>query len=321
MRCRVCACLCKKKYTHTTTKVTGKASHPRDLKAAFGIDVLQDKPSVHPTGFCNNCYLKMKQKLKHDSNTSLVVFNWQPHDTHTDTGTCVQCHHFQEEQAGGRPKSATKNRGRPKSTKSDNPLDELSRSTCSSWNAPQVLTPSSFLLPSTGLQINDVQCPFCSLVVDRPVQAACGQLVCCRCIIEYMQHNDLESFPCCHGGHATLPIPAADMVIKVVGSLLIHCSTCQMAVELRQLRHHFDSGCQTTGDQQQSQSQQTVDQILSRPLDAPPTTTEKKLATSVIRRMINSSSTSEPTTALAASSSLVTLPTGGQVSDMHTQNY
>ena len=34
--------------------------------------------------------------------------------------------------------------------------------------------------------------------------------------------------------------------------------------------------------------------------------------------MINSSSTSEPTTALAASSSLVTLPTGGQVSDMHT---
>ena len=104
--------------------------------------------------------------------------------------------------------------------------------------------------PVQASRLTDVQCPFCSLVVDRPVQATCGQLVRCRCIVEYMQHNDLESLSCCHGGHATLPIPAADMVIKVVGSPLIHCSTCQMAVELRQLRHHFDSGCQTTGNQQ-----------------------------------------------------------------------
>ena len=89
-RCRVCAGVCRK-YCHSTTKVTDKLSMPKDLKETFGIEVLQDKPGVHPNTVCNNCYLKNEQKLK-NSNTksSLEIFQWKHH-----TGDCPQCKIFQ----------------------------------------------------------------------------------------------------------------------------------------------------------------------------------------------------------------------------------
>ena len=151
-RCRVCARICKSIYTHSTTKVGKELSHPRDLEAAFGIQVHHDRPDIHPSYFCNTCYFKMKQTLNKNTNTSLQVYDWQPH---TDTGICVQCQHFIKEQVGGRPKSSSKNRGRPK-TKQPNPLDQLQTSVSPSWNAPQPLLLSTFLVPSTGLQIGDV---------------------------------------------------------------------------------------------------------------------------------------------------------------------
>ena len=108
-RCRVCACICRK-YCHSTTKVSDKFSMPKDLQEAFGIEVSQDNPEVHPQTVCNNCYLKMRQKLKNkNTNSSLQMFQWVHH-----TQCCPQCHLFQQEEVGGRPKSSRKNRGRPK---------------------------------------------------------------------------------------------------------------------------------------------------------------------------------------------------------------
>ena len=98
-RCRVCACICRK-YCHSTTKVSDKFSMPKDLQEAFGIEVSQDNPEVHPQTVCNNCYLKMRQKLKNkNTNSSLQMFQWVHH-----TQCCPQCHLFQQEEVGGRPK-------------------------------------------------------------------------------------------------------------------------------------------------------------------------------------------------------------------------
>ena len=243
------------------------------------------------------------------TNIALVAYDWQEHNT----DLCLQCEAFRKEEAGGRPKSLRKNRGRPRKQPQDDAMNSLDRYAQPSWSAPQPLAPSAFLPPSAGLQLDDVQCPFCCMVVDRPVQAPCGKLACCKCITKHMQANHHESliFPCCGGVHDSLPIPAAEVVVKVIGSLLLRCSTCQVAVELRQLREHHDSGCQAVSSS--LHSQQTVDQILTLPLNAPPTTTEKKLATSVIRRMLTSSTTPS-SSQVPGPCSVVSLPTGGQVS-------
>ena len=199
------------------------------------------------------------------------MFNWQPHSD----GACSQCQYFQKRGSGGRPKTTRK--GRPKSREvqlvAEDPLHRLCKSACPSWNAPQALSLSSFLPPATGVHLSDLQCPFCSLVVDRPVQTACGKFVCCTCITEYSykqrKNKEVETFPCCSGTHVTPPIPAAAVVTQVIGSLLLCCDTCKQAVALRD---HTDSGC-TTGI---VSSQQTIEQILARPLCAPATMTEKK---------------------------------------------
>ena len=56
--------------THIHTKHNEKADETSntkvdrecELNAAFGIVVEQDMPDIHPTGFCNECYTKMKKK-------------------------------------------------------------------------------------------------------------------------------------------------------------------------------------------------------------------------------------------------------------------
>ena len=47
------------------------------------------------------------------------------------------------------------------------------------------------------------------------------------------------------------PVPAADLVVKVVGSLLLHCYICQMHVELRHIKQHVSTGCQPVVQQEE----------------------------------------------------------------------
>ena len=233
----------------------------------------------------------MKQKITINTNSALVVFQWQPHTV----PDCKQCDQFKLEQAGGRPKSSSKNRGRPKL------VESVCKTASPSWKSLQPLSTSQLLTLSSGIQLCDVTCSFCSMVVDRPVQLHCGKLACCMCIEQYTN----ITFPCCGEEHTSSPIVAADMIVKVIGSLLLHCSKCQIPVELKHLRQHFDSGCEDVRTGHLDQVDQTVPQILSRPHDAPPRVTERKLASSVMRQMMNSSSSS--------TDGLVSLPRGGQV--------
>ena len=145
------------------------------------------------------------------------------------------------------------------------------------------------------------------MVVDRPVQLYCGKLACCMCIEQYTN----ITFPCCEEEHTSSPIVAADMIVKVIGSLSLHCSKCQIPGELKHFRQHFDSGCVDVRTGHLDQVVQTVHQILSRPHDAPPTVAERKLASSVMQRMMNSSSSS--------TDSLVSLPQKtGYLQESHT---
>ena len=88
---------------------------------------------------CNNCYLKMRQKVKKNNiHSSLEMFQWEYH-----TECCHQCHLFKQEELGGRPKPSRKNRGRPKGKQ---PVNEVLEIAPPSWQSPQPLSPSCFIL-------------------------------------------------------------------------------------------------------------------------------------------------------------------------------
>ena len=164
------------------------------------------------------------------------------------------------------------------------------------------LTLSRFLPPAKVLSLSDLQCPICCCIVDQPVETPCQKLVCAVCIAQHIRSYEQAVIPCpcCDGTHDLSSfLPAPEVVLKVLGSLLIQCdkASCYEVVELRNLRGHLNSGCRQTA--QYSPSQLTVAQLLSRSLVSPPTTIEQKAATSVVKRMISASTSSDSHVALS----------------------
>lgn len=69
--CRVCGCsTIKDRVTYSCS------AYHEELFEAFGIDIMADKGTVHPSHFCNRCYPAMKRK---SLATSLIPFEWTPH--------------------------------------------------------------------------------------------------------------------------------------------------------------------------------------------------------------------------------------------------
>ena len=259
------------------------------------ITITTDSADIHPPSLCNNCFSKVQKK------SALDVYKWEPHTALK----CTVCELFKLQFAGGRPKRERKNRGRPKRNILSEALQDIEEAVSPSWS-PKPLELAHFLPPVADIALSDLQCTLCRCILDRPVHMRCGKLVCFRCLEQYWQKNrgeNMDTYPCpsCDGSHDTAPSPAADVLVKVIGALLLHCSVCRETVRLEQLNTHLESNCTERGNAP-SPSKLTVGQILCRPTNAPPTATEKKVATSVVKRLLHTSD-----------SDVVSLPTAGQV--------
>ena len=145
-------------------------------------------------------------------------------------------------------------------------LDGLHQSVPPPWKAPHPLEIARFLTPSAGITLEDLQCKACTCIVERPVKTICRKLLCLQCLEKYWQNKESDQItypcPCCDDGlHESAPTVAADVVYKIVGSLLLHCTTCREVVQLGQLNSHLESGCQLSSAP--SPSKLTMGQILS----------------------------------------------------------
>ena len=265
-----------------------------------GIDIAiaNDSADIHPPSLCNNCFSKIQQKK------GLVeVYKWEPHTA----PICTVCELFQSQSAGGRPKKERKNRGRPKTNTLSKAIQNIAEQARFSWGSSKPLELSRFLPPAADLALDDFACQLCKCILDRPVQMRCGKLVCLACLDQFWQKSGMEAaetYPCpsCDAGyHDLVPTAAADVISKVIGSLLLHCYICREVVRLEHLSTHLQSNC-TERSTAPSPSRLTVGQILCRPANAPPTTAEKRVATSVVKRLLHTSA-----------SEVVSLPTAGQV--------
>ena len=98
-----------------------------------------------------------------------------------------------------------------------------------------------FSPPSHTVLLSDLQCKRCQCIVNRPVMTECSNLLCCTCAVEVLQHR--EMCPACRCHHTAPPISAGAVVVKVVGSLLVHCATCGSSIELKKMKEHLLSNC------------------------------------------------------------------------------
>ena len=278
-------------YTHTCTNAGDT------LKSGLGINVDNDNPSIHPPSVCHTCYTKARQyaSTSVEVQSSLCIQVWTPHSDEN----CSVCDLFTRQQKGGRPKKERKNRGRPQQ-------QVILKNAPPSWCDPELqLTPSRFLPPSV-LQLSDFCCPVCSCIVNRPVETPCHKLICAGCVASICTSD--SACPSCGDSHQVPKdsfLPAPEMVLKVIGSLLFQCE-CTKVVELCNLKTHIESGCRASVC---SASQFTVAQMLSRPLTSPPTAEEQRAATNVVKRMMHT-----------YPGQMVQLPTDGQVKNLLHRN-
>ena len=83
------------------------AEHSDLLSKNFGLNVEKDESEVHPTRFCNKCYISTS-----DSHKTCESVTWE---THTED-CCKTCNSAKKIEKGGRPKKSK--RGRPSANKS-----------------------------------------------------------------------------------------------------------------------------------------------------------------------------------------------------------
>lgn len=154
----------------------------------------------------------------------------------------------------------------------------------------------------------NLHCPICTCILDRPLQLACGAVICLECCCKWIQFSPQLSCPCCYSdplNSSTIQAPSS-LLGSLLGSLLVNCTKgCGKHVKVMDYQRHLDGKCKSHYIVD-SPSNITLQEVLSKPATSPATPVEKKAAEHLMRRLIDQSSSTE--------SGEVKVPTRGQVS-------
>ena len=139
----------------------------------------------------------------------------------------------------------------------------------------------------------DLSCPICSAVLERPLQLACGNIICYNCCQKWIHSCPTcpVPCPCCYDHHLemTTICPPPPVVISLLSSLLVICSKgCGRLVRADHYTKHLDSKCVGYYHLEvNSPSKITLQDFLSKPTRTPPTPAEKKVAGHLVRRLLH----------------------------------
>ena len=185
--CRVCGCYLE----HTRAKYSCE-DHQDGLIKAFNIDHTSDLEDTHPPFFCERCLgvvVKAVAAAKDEKVYlhSVRVCVWSGHEEED----CQVCNQVAVSRKGGRPKKARKNRGRPRTNSVHTRLERMRNYRQESYLPCQVERSTLvYSVPSSlGVKQSDLECPVCMILLDRPVQLACGAVLCMECVCRYNNHD------------------------------------------------------------------------------------------------------------------------------------
>lgn len=283
------------------------------------VNVENDDPLVHPSDFCIGCYVAMSkcEKSRGALETVAQPTQWQVHSEY-----CPTCSSCIKQRKGGRPsKKSVKKRTATAVPGHLLPslhtvLDHINKVAplpyCPEESSVSLL-PSEFIQPAPPLTIELFLCPLCTQVINGPVELPCKTLCCRKCAVQAIVSSGAAVCPLCQeviSKPEDIQCPS-QITLMSLASLQVRCTqaNCSEYVRLDRLQDHQCS-CRQSTKSIVTPIQQTLRDVLQKPLDGTPNTAEKRVASHVIRRMVNSSCEQ-------ASDDFVSLKTGGRVSILH----
>ena len=314
--CRVCGTKFRPK--RTTYLCTSRAE---DINLAFGIDVTEDNPHIHPEKLCKSCSLSIDTYKKKASdgityNTAITQVEWGAH-----TENCTTCARHDMTSKGGRPKKATKKRGRPSLQTTF--AARVAAMTTTRKRAEMPLSPSRFV---SVVGIKRLVCTICNNVVDEAVELGCHHIFCKGCL-----SGHLKTLGCCPTCDAPIEdvSPVSPVVQDIINDLQLHCDNaalgCSAIISLSELAEHVRS-ChppyqhvpavpasstppRSTSTLPHTLTPKKLSAIMERPTNTPLSTDERKAVTHLVKCAIGDSS-----------KKVLELPTGGQVCTLFSYN-
>ena len=199
--------------------------HTTDNQAklkSIGVIVANDQKDIHPERFCHGCYSVCMRTITarregRDYTARLTKFDWGAGESSCEKPRKV----------GWKPKKATF--GRP-----PNSIVQLVSSI-------KDRAPPSLLLDlevreklSRHPSMNeDLKCPVCHLVLDRPLQlTTCNIIICMACCVGHIYKQTDLCCPC-GGGHTidgNSIITAPVVIQRLLGSIEFPCQKCHEVV-------------------------------------------------------------------------------------------
>ena len=210
---------------------TYERSHPCDeknefLREKFGLNVSNDEPEIHPTRFCNLCYL-------FPTRVEGPVF-WH---VHTDEN-CVMCSFAKEKMKDGRPKKVKRGSSylERRSTTLRPKAKKFKRSV-------QYLISCSFPVFSSQRQSRKTfYCPVCKNVVCQPVETVCEHYYCGLCLKDVMLNSGIpfNCTVCKTQLNATEQMKRPSrMVLTLIAELKVKCTDCGGEFSYEGQNNHF----------------------------------------------------------------------------------
>lgn len=275
--CRVCGKLFGKRTQYNCKKYS-------NILKLLGVNPKNDTEDVHPTSFCNGCYLKAKRASAQKYPPIGDPLEWMPHSD----SFCTVC---DGKSKGGRPKKLTSS-GRPSLLQT-----HIHSVACS--------LPKFTLQQIVDTTYNEnITCNLCNNAVNDPVELPCRTLVCTSCILAHL-NKEVATFSCpgCLEEHNTDTSSFSQLspvVEKMLLNMIVRCGECHQKVKLL----NINKNCVCHINDQH----ETLTAVAKQPLEASPTQLEKQVATNVLSRLFHQNS-----------SSIITLPSNRQVSTVKSQ--
>lgn len=300
--CRICG-----EYSGSKTKQYFRECQKfaNQILITFGVDVENDSQDICPTKMCNKCYIKCFKKEKNNNfKVPIDTCIWLPHQQ----DNCDICQTFQTFHNGGRKRKNTRSKGRPakKLQITETLFDSLEKiqNAISSEIIPAAITNKMPALERFVLPPEELVCSVCKEVLDTPLQCPCEHHFCRDCITEWIYNTgNLSSCPLCKTPVSVETLSKVPrLVLNLLCSLLVSCSSCKTHVRLDCLDKHEES-CKEYLAQPCTTM---VSEVLKTPCSAPLSASEEILATHLMKRKIHNSTPSQ-----------IILKTGGTVSISH----
>ena len=275
--------------------------------SCYDINIEEDNDDIHPPTICNRCLAHMSRieathgRVRYTPDPELSPATWCVHSE-----ACVVCN---AAPAKGRPKKATKNRGRPPGETTNHLIRHIT-----SVSGPSITAnTSSSRISSSQVNPAHIICSTCSSIVDEPVALSCGQLVCRHCIVQSSieQGPDVECPSCKSPLTSDHVEKCADVVLEVIQNVRVHCSSCKHDFPFKELVCHEEACAghcsSTTHLPRHTAHEVTLEVVMQTPLDDPLSPDEQVACTHLIKR------------AMQGGNQLV-LKTGSQVRYTHCKN-